>query len=128
MRMGGLVLFSSVNLIKTMWLTPRNMNFGLLVHELWSENPWFLTIAIYYREKRRPYFGRSSCDLEVFFISNFLIFPHKTSHVRLVKHKKCNLVPRFCAMFDRKVLDPLRVHNFGLFLISVKKLPIFPKI
>ena len=63
--------FSTVKLIKKMWLTPRNMNFGFLVHELWSENPWFWTIAIYYREKWRPYFRRSRSDLEVFFFRIF---------------------------------------------------------
>ena len=33
----------------------------------------------------------------------------------------------FRAMFDRKGLDPFRVHNFGLFLISVQKITYFPK-
>ena len=32
----------------------------------------------------------------------------------------------FCAMFDRKVLDPFQVHNFGFF-ITVKKSIYFPK-
>ena len=74
MRMGGFGPFSAVNLNKTMWLTPRNMIFGLVVHELWSENPWLWTLSIYYREKWRPFFGRSNSDLDYFFFFKFFNF------------------------------------------------------
>jgi len=41
--------------------------------------------------------------------------------------KNATSLPVFLAMFDRKGLDPFRVHNFGLFLNMSKKISYFPK-
>ena len=35
--------------------------------------------------------------------------------------KNATLMDVFHAMFDRKGLDPLRIQEFGLFLVGVKK-------
>ena len=66
--------------------------------------------------------GQFNIDPEVFFVFNFFNFPP----IKLVmldpqNTKNATLIHVFCAMFDRKGLDSFRVHNFGLFLISVQK-------
>jgi len=40
--------------------------------------------------------------------------------------KNATSLPVFLAMFDRKGLDPFRVHKFGLFLMRIQKIGFSP--
>ena len=84
------------------------------------KKPWFWTIAIYFREKWRPYFGRSNSDLEVFFFRIFKFSPIKLVMLDPQNTKNATSLHVFRAMFDPKGLGPFRVQKFGLFLIGVK--------
>ena len=73
-----------------------------------------------------PSNSKFACVVQVFF-SNVLIFPIKLDMLHLQNTKNATSMHVFCAMFDRKGLDPFRVQKFGLFVISIKNWATFPE-